>query len=136
MWGVTMVDEIANAGAWLLGSLTTSDGTTLSGFPSVLAATQYDYGSPLVWFPAAISVTESDSASCGANDRAACYPGVASIAIQDATSRAIDLAALSQGFALFFGMTDARNALVGHQAGLPGALRGYPFAADDSIADR
>ena len=45
------------------------------------------------------------------------YPGVASLAIEDATSSAVDLAALAQGYALFFGMTDPRNVAVGQQIG-------------------
>ena len=135
MWGITMLDEIDNAAAWLLTSLATRDGATLSGFPSVLAATLYDYGSPLVWFPTAVSVTEDDSTLCGPLNPAACYPGVASIAVGDATSHAVDLAALSRGFALFFGMTDGRNALVGQQPGLQIAFGGNPFAADDGAAD-
>ncbi len=122
MWGMTMVDEMDNAGAWLLGSLATSDGTTLTGFPSVLAAIQYDYGSPLMWFPAAVAITE---------DGAGPYPGVASATVQDATSRSVDLAALAQGFSLLFGMTDARNAQVGQQVGMQIAFGGNPFAADD-----
>ncbi|MDP8999434.1 MAG: hypothetical protein M3O46_04920, partial [Myxococcota bacterium] len=59
MWGLVMVDEMDNAGAWLLSSLATADGATLSGWPSVLAAIQYDYDSPLVWFPTAVGVTET-----------------------------------------------------------------------------
>jgi hypothetical protein len=90
------------------------------------AAIQYDYGSPLVWFPTAIGVTEDGNAP---------YPGVASLAIQDATSHAVDLAALVQGYSLFFGMTDGRNVAVGQQLGEQVAFGGYPFAADDGLPD-
>jgi hypothetical protein len=126
MWGVTMVEEIDNAGAWLLGSLGTSDGTTLTGFSSIAQAIQYDYASPLVWYPTAIAVTEDGTTP---------YPGVASLAIQDATSHAVDLAALAQGYALFFGMTDARNVAVGQQLGNQVAFAGTVFAADDGLPD-
>jgi hypothetical protein len=125
MWGLVMVDEIDNAGAWLLSSLGSGDGATLAGFATVKQAIAYDYGSPLLWFPTAVSVTE-DSAT---------YPNVASLAIADASSHAVDLAALAQGYSLFFGMTDARNAAVGQQIGLQIAFDGTTFAADDGLPD-
>jgi hypothetical protein len=134
MWGLTMVDEMDNAGAWLLGSLATSDGATLTGFSSVLAAIQYDEGSPLVWFPTSIGVTEqAANGTGGPSDR---YPLVGALTIEDATSRSVDLAALAQGYSLFFGMTDARNAAVGQQAGMQIAFGGGSiFAADDGAPD-
>jgi hypothetical protein len=121
-----MLDEVDNAGWWLLSSLATTDGTTLSGFGSVLQAIQYDFTSPLQWFPTAIGVTEDGNAP---------YPGVTSLAIQDATSNAVDLAALAQGYSLYFGMTDARNVAVGQQIGLQIAFDGTTFAADDGLPD-
>jgi len=126
MWGLAMVDEIDNAAAWLLGSLATGDGATLGGFAGVKDAIQYDYGSPLLWFPTTIAVTE---------DAVDPYPGVASLAIKDATSHAVDLAAMAQGWSLFFGMTDARNAAVGQQLGLQVAFDGATFATDDGLPD-
>jgi hypothetical protein len=126
MWGLTMVDMMDNAGAWLLGGLATSDGATLSGFPSVLAAIQYDYGSPLVWFPTAVNVAE---------DGVTPYPGVATTSIADATSHAVDLASLAQGYGLLFGMTDQRNVPVGQQIGNLIAFDGTTFAADDGLPD-
>ena len=126
MWGLAMLDEIDNAAAWLLASLATNDGTTLTGFGSVLQATQYDYSSPLLWLPTAIAVTEDGNAP---------YPGVTALAIKDATSSAVDLAALAQGYSLFFGMTDPRNAAVGQQIGLQIAFGGTTFAADDGLPD-
>ena len=42
----------ARADDWLL-HLTTTDGATLSGFPSIAAALAYDETVPLRWFPAA-----------------------------------------------------------------------------------
>ncbi|MDP9150882.1 MAG: hypothetical protein M3O36_13205, partial [Myxococcota bacterium] len=127
MWGLTMVEEMDNAAAWLLSSLATADGANLGGWPSVLSAIQYDYGSPLMWFPAAVAVTED--ASTGR------YPTVSSVSIADAASHAVDLAALAQGYSLFFGMTDARNAAVGQQPGMQIAFGGFPFAADDGAPD-
>jgi hypothetical protein len=139
MWGLLMVDEIDNAGAWMLSSLATSDGATLSGFPSVEAGIQYDYGSPLMWYPTAIAVTEDLSGPHSALQIK--YPAVKSLAITDATSQAVDLAALLQGYSLFFGMTDSRNAAVGQQPGLqvafcaPPCLNGGVFATDDGLPD-
>jgi hypothetical protein len=127
MWGLTMIDEMDNAAAWLLSSLVTGDGTTLAGFPSVLAALQYDYGSPLRWFPTALAVTEADPS--------AAYPTVRSLSVQDAASHSVDLAALAQGYSLFFGMTDSRNAAVGQQQGMQIAFGGYPFARDNGLPD-
>jgi hypothetical protein len=57
------------------------------------------------------------------------------LSVSDATSRAVDLAALVQGYSLFFGMTDARNVGVGQQTGLAVAFSGYLFAADDGMPD-
>jgi hypothetical protein len=133
MWGLLMVEELDNAAAWLLSSLGTSDGATLGGFPSVAAAIRYDYGSPLVWFPTAIGVTEHTSPPH--SPREIKYPAVTSLAIQDATSHAVDLAALDQGYSLFFGMTDSRNAAVGQQIGLQVAFDGVVFAQDDGQLD-
>jgi hypothetical protein len=134
MWGLTMVEEMDNSAAWLLASLMTGDGAALTGLPSVLAAIQYDYGSPLLWFPTAISVTETTSGGNGGPyDR---YPLVSALAIEDATSRSVDLAALAQGYSLFFGMTDARNVAVGQQTGMQIAFGGNSiFAGDNGVPD-
>jgi hypothetical protein len=133
MWGLLMVDEMDNAGAWLLSSLMTSDGATLGGFPSIAAAIDYDYSSPLSWFPTAIAVTEDLSPPH--SPRQVKYPAVKSLAIQDAASHAVDLAALTQGYSLFFGMTDSRNVAVGQQIGLQVAFDGGVFASDDGLPD-
>lgn len=136
MWGLTMIEDMDNAGAWLLSSLATSDGATLPGLSSVLAAIQYDYGSPLVWWPTAIGVLElppSDGdGDGGVYDR---YPLLGALTIQDATSQSVDLAALAQGFSLFFAMTDARNTAVGQQIGMQVEFGGAVFAADDGEPD-
>jgi len=126
MWGMLMVDEMDNAAEWLLTSLSTSDGATLGGWSSHMAAIAYDYGSPLRWFPTAIAVTEDGSTP---------YPMVQSLAITDATSHSEDLAAILRGEGLFFGMTDARNAPVGQQLGLQLTFNGVTFPADDGLPD-
>jgi hypothetical protein len=137
MWGLVMAEEMDNAGQWLLSSLATSDGLTLTGLPSVLAAIQYDYGSPLMWLPTAIAVAEATTDADGGalSGTAARYPAVSGLSILDATSHSVDLAALAQGYALFFGMTDPRNVPVGQQIGLQVAFGGSIFAADNGLPD-
>jgi hypothetical protein len=157
IWGLTMVEDMDNAAAWLTSSLATSDGKTLTGLPSTLDAIQYDYTSPLVWFPTTITVTEATAgasadagagagvdAGAGSNaaadggsagDSAQSYPLVSSLSVLDATSHSVDLAALAQGYSLFFGMTDGRNVGVGQQIGMQIAFGGSPFASDDGLPD-
>ncbi len=127
MWGLTMIAAMDNAAELLVSSLTTSDGTTLTGFPTKLLALQYDYSSPLAWFPTAMNVSLDDSVVP--------YPAVTQITIADATSHSEDLSALLLGNALFFGMTDARNAGLGQKQGLLCTFDGDPFAADDGMPD-
>ncbi len=126
MWGLLMLSEMDNAAEYLTSRMTTANGTTLGGFASKMEATSYDYTSPLRWFPTAVRVTE---------DGAAPFPGIRGTTIDDATSRADDLAALLLGHAMFFGMTDARNAGIGQLLGLQLTFDGDPFAADDGAAN-
>jgi len=60
--GLTMTDEMDNKAALLLRRLLTSDGATMGGFASTKAALDYDYASPLRWWPAQVGVTESAAA--------------------------------------------------------------------------
>jgi hypothetical protein len=127
MWGLTMMASMDNEAEWLLDRPLTSDGTTLGGFPSRMAALQYDYTSPLQWYPAAIDVTEDETVVP--------YPAVAQLAIADATSRSVDLAALLLGHAMFFGTADPRNVGVGQRVGFQCVFDGDPFPPDDGVAD-
>ena len=127
MWGLTMMATMDNEAEWLVRSGITTDGTTLAGFPSKLAALQYDYTSPLAWFPASMSVTEDTTVVP--------YPALTAVSITDATSRAVDLAALLLGHAMFFGTSDPRNAGVGQRVGFQAVFDGEPFPADDGVAD-
>jgi hypothetical protein len=126
MWGLLMLAEMENAAELLVTQLTTTDGATLSGFPTKAAALSYDYTSPLRWFPAAVKATE---------DTTAPFPVLVSLAIDDAKSRSEDLAGLLLGNAMFFGMTDARNAALGQQLGLTLTFDGDPFPLDNGFAD-
>ena len=127
MWGLTMMGAMDNEAQWLLDSATTTDGLTLSAFPSKMAALQYDYTSPLVWFPAAMSLVEDETVVPS--------PAIASVAITDATSRSIDLAALLLGHSMLFGTADPRNVGVGQRVGFQAVFDGDPFPADDGVAD-
>jgi hypothetical protein len=127
MWGIIMTEGMDNLAEMMTSSLMTSDGVTLTGFPSTLAAITYDYTSPLQWFPAATSVTV---------DATQTFPPLTGMAITDGTSRTIDLAALLLGFSNFFAMTDSRNAGIGQRIGFQVLFDGnHVFAADDGLPD-
>ncbi len=125
MWGMLMLSEMENSAELAISQLTTADGATVGGFATRDAAVAYDYTSPLRWFPAAVNVTE---------DLAVPYPAVTSYAIADASSRSVDLGALLLGNAMFFGMTDPRNAALGGSLGLSLTFDGAPFPTDDGVA--
>lgn len=128
MWGLTMLANMDNEAAWLLGSAVTTDGVKLGGaFASTKDALKYDYGSPLAWFPASLSVAEDTTVIP--------YPAVASVTIGDATSRSIDLSSLLLGHAMLFGTSDPRNKGVGQRVGFQCVYDGDPFPADDGLAD-
>ena len=127
MWGLFMLAMMDNESEWLVSSLLTSNGTTLGGFANKALATSYDYTSPLLWFPSAVTLAEDETIVP--------FPGVASLTIADASSRSVDLSALLLGHAMFFGMTDPRNAGVGQRIGLQATFDGDPFAADDGVAN-
>jgi len=127
MWGLTMMATMDNESEWLLDSAMTTDGQTLGGFPSIQAALQYDYGSPLQWFPASLNVTEDESVVP--------YPALGSVAIGDPTSRSVDLAALLLGHAMFFPTSDPRDVGIGQRVGFQAVFDGDPFPADDGVPD-
>ncbi len=127
MWGLNMIAGMDNLDEWLLSTLMTCDGASLGGFPSKMAATTYDYASPMCWFPAAINV---------AVDATQTFPPVTALTLSDATSRSVDLAGLLLGNAMFFAITDSRNAGVGQRIGLQVLFDGnHAFPADDGKPD-
>ena len=121
MWGLTYLEEMDNAAQFVLSSLATTDGATYSGFASVKDAIEYDYSSTPRWFPAQTKVVEGAPAE---------WPSP-QLTVGDGKSSAQDLAALMLGHAMFFGMTDGRNASIGGRIGLRLAFDGLPFAKDD-----
>ncbi len=104
----------------------TSDGATLSGFPSVAAALAYDYAAPLRWFPGAIAVTETDDGSG--------FPRPA-YALAGSGSDLLDLLGLAMGYAEVYTLTDIDNVDVGGSQPARAFFDGDPFAADDQDAD-
>jgi hypothetical protein len=142
-WGLMMMTNMDNAAEYLLSSLLTTDGQKLTApFATRADALAYDYSSPLAWFPASVNVTEDGTKlvygkDAGTNDptNGDPFPAVVSLAIKDPQSRSRDLAALLLGHAMFFGMSDARNAGIGQRIGLQLAFDGSPFAKDNGLAD-
>jgi hypothetical protein len=110
-----------------LSRLTTTNGTTLSGFPTRAAALAYDYAAPLRWFPGRIAVTETSDLESG-------FPRPA-YAIASADSEALDLVGLAMGYAELYALTDRRNAVVGGAAPARVMFDGDPFAADNQLPD-
>ncbi len=126
--GLTMAEELDNKAEFLLTQLSTSDGMTLSGFPNLAAALNYDYTTPLHYFPHAIAVTEQPGTG-GAESQPTGFT------LKDNSSQLPDLTALLGGYAEVFALTDANNSQVG---GAPPALvifDGDPFPADNGLPD-
>lgn len=141
-WGMMMVTNMDNAAEYLIDSLLTTDGKTLAPpFASRADAIKYDYSTPLAWFPAATAVTEDGTKLTSGTDagpdptKGDPFPAVVSTAIVDSSSRSRDLSALLLGHAMFFGMTDARNAGIGQRLGLQLAFDASPFAKDNGLPD-
>ena len=144
--GLTMMEEIDNKAALLLGSLLSADGASLTAAPSIRAADDYDYDAPLLYFPAKVAVTEeATSASPGLAAGLATgltpglktkyFPRPAGFAIADGSSRLADLSALAGGFAEAFAFTDRNNSQVGGSVPFLATFDGDPFPADDGSPD-
>ncbi len=120
------IAEVDNrAEDWLLHFATT-DGSSLSGFASLMAALSYDYQTPLTWFPGQISVAESDDGSG--------FPHP-SYALASADSDLLDQIGLLLGYSEFYALTDTGNADVGGAESAQVYFDGDPFPADDQKAD-
>jgi hypothetical protein len=110
-----------------LASLTTTNGTSLAGFPSIMAADSYGYASPLQWFPGKIAVTESADADSG-------FPKP-SYALASPNSDLMDLVGIAMGFAEIYSLTDDANIDVGGSQPAEAYFDGDPFPTDDGSAD-
>ena len=127
--GLTMMEEIDNKAALLLGSLLSGDGGA-----SIAAADDYGYDSPLLYFPAGIAVTEVATAP-SPNLASKYFPKPVEFSVVDATSRLADLSALVGGFAEAFAFTDVNNSQVGGSVPFLATFDGDPFPPDDGAPD-
>jgi hypothetical protein len=107
---------------WLF-QLSTADGTTLSGFPTIADAIEYSYAAPLRWFPA-VHVTET------AGDA---FPKPA-YSLASPNSDLLDSIGLAMGYAEFYALTDKTNLAVGATHPALAMFDGDPF--DTSLHDR
>ena len=121
---LTMLDNRAQD--WLM-SLTTTDGQSLTGFGSIMAADSYGYGSTLQWFPGKVAVTETADADSG-------FPKP-SYALGSPNSDLLDLVGLAMGFAEIYSLTDTSNTNVGGAQPALAYFDGDPFPKDDQSAD-
>ncbi len=121
-----MIAELDNRAADWLGALTTTDGATLGGFATNLAALGYSYDAPLQWFPGQIAVAETDDGSG--------FPSPA-YTLGSPDSDLLDLVGLAMGYAELYAVTDANNRNVGGAQTAAVYFDGDPFAADDGLAD-
>jgi hypothetical protein len=132
--GLVMLDEIDNKSALMLNGLTTTDGASLSGVADVKAALDYDYASPVRWWPGAIAVTEKATAQSPAEAKKL-FPRAITFSIQDKESRLQDLTAVLGGFGVVYAMTDAANPEIGGSQPFLATFDGAPFVADDGLPD-
>jgi hypothetical protein len=132
--GQTMIDEMDNKAALLTRVLLTGDGATFAGFATTKQALDYDYTSPLRWWPAQTMVTES-SAQPPQGTSWKYFPQPLRYVPSDGASHLGGLTALAGGFATFYALTDFNNPDVGGQSSSRATFDGDPFAADDQVAD-
>jgi hypothetical protein len=120
------IEEVDNrAEDWLM-NLSTTDGATLSGFGSIMAADSYTYTSPLRWFPGALNVTEVDDGSG--------FP-LPSYSISSPNSDLLDTIGLVLGYSAFYAVSDTNNLDVGGAQTALVVFDGDPFPLDDQLAD-
>jgi hypothetical protein len=115
------------AAQWLL-SLTTTDGSTLSGFASLSDALAYSPSAPLRWFPGSIHVTEDATDPSG-------FPRPTSYSIASPDSHLLDLAGLLGSFSSIYSLTDRSNTQVGGSQPALAYFDGDPFPVQNQIAD-
>jgi len=154
--GLTMQEEIDNKAEFLLTGFLTPDGVSLTGAapgsadagasggldggnpidPAVLAADDYTYSSPLLFFPSQVAVTETPQVGPSDTIYANKYfPQPTGFVITDGTSRLAGLSGLVGGFGEAFAFTDRNNALVGGSVPFLCTYDGDPFPRDDGAPD-
>ncbi len=132
--GLTMMEEIDNKAALLLGTLLCNDQAALEGAGSIAVADGYDYRSPLLYFPAAVAVSEEATApsQITANKY---FPRPAAFSLVDGSSSLAGLSGLLGGFGEAFAFTDSHNSQVGGSVPFLATFDGDPFPADDGEPD-
>jgi hypothetical protein len=131
--GLLMIEEIDNKAALLLGALASSDGAALRGVGRK-DAIDYTYDAPLLYFPAAVAVTETAQTSDAAQaNRLFAKP--TGYAISDKRSSLTGLSGLLGGFGEAFAMTDRNNPQVGGSLPFLVTFDGDPFAQDNGLPD-
>ncbi|HEY1550129.1 MAG TPA: hypothetical protein VGG28_20015, partial [Kofleriaceae bacterium] len=121
-----LLESEARADDWLM-LLTTTDGATLSGFASIADALDYNYSSPLRWFPGSVAVAETPDATTG-------FP-IPSYTLASADSHALDLVGLAMGYSEMYALTDQSNKDVGGSQPALAYFDGDPFPVDDQQPD-
>ena len=109
---------------WLM-HLSTTDGSNLSGFGSLMDALRYSTSSPLRWLPGSVTVTEASDASG--------FPRPASFAIASPDSTLLDLAGMLGAYASLYALTDHSNLGTGGTQPALAYFDGAPFADDDQL---
>jgi hypothetical protein len=132
--GLVMLEELDGKSTALLQQWTTTDGATLGGFASTADAIDYDFQSPIRFWPSAIAVTETATAMTAA-DANRYFPAPTDLEIATGSSRLEDLTGLLLGFSEYYAMTDATNPDVGGTQPFLATFDGAPFAADDGVPD-
>ncbi len=132
--GLTMMEEIDNKAAFLLSAMLTADGATLQGATSILSAIDYAYDSPLLFFPAAVTVVETPQTPIPVL-AIRYFPQPTSFSIQDGSSHLSALSGLIGGFAEAFAFTDRNNSQVGGSLPFEATFDGDPFPEDDGLPD-
>jgi hypothetical protein len=128
--GLLMLDEIDEKSRLLLGSLAAGPNGTLG---PVVDAVDYDYEAPLVYFPAAVAVTEVPTAT-SPDEAFARFEEPTAFTVDDRRSRLVDLSGVLGGFAEVFATTDPTSVEVGGTLPFAATFDGDPFAADDGAA--
>ena len=129
--GLTMMEEMDNKAQFLLSSLLLTDGG-LNGV-SILAADDYGYDGPLLYFPASVAVTEVNPSDPALLDKY--FPQPTQLSVSSADSHLESLTALVGGFGEAFALTDLNNALVGGSIPFLATFDGDPFPMDDGLPD-
>jgi hypothetical protein len=114
------------AAQWLL-RLTTTDGSTLTGFASIGDALAYSPSDPLRWFPSSIRVSEVSDGSG--------FPNPSGYSIAASGSDLLDQAGLLGAYATVYSLTDHGNPNEGGSQPVQAYFDGDPFPQQNQTPD-